>query len=348
MLATVLATPCSGPFLGSTLAWTLAQPPAVVFAIFVSLGLGMALPYVVLTANPALLKIVPKPGPWMETFKQSMGFVLMATVVYLMISLRQDLILFTVAFLVFVSLGCWWWGRFATFDQSSGKRFATLAMALAIMGLGAQLSFGNLRGLFHAESDNAWIAFDSSRFESDLGTRSVFVDFTADWCPNCKYNEAFVYDSEEVRRKFADKGVVVYKADITHRDPRTDMIERLMEKLGAKSIPFMAVFPHDQPGEPHVRFDIVKQADMLAILDSLPDPKDEQVASPGLASGEHRKSTGRAPGEPRRSTGDPPARHRDKHPERRDSTPEAHPGVAATRGRGFFGLRVDRRAAGGK
>jgi len=81
-----------------------------VFAIFLALGLGMALPYVVLTANPRMLRVLPKPGPWMETFKQAMGFVLLATVIYLMISLRQDLLLFTATFLVFVAIGCWWWG----------------------------------------------------------------------------------------------------------------------------------------------------------------------------------------------------------------------------------------------
>jgi len=272
MLATLLATPCSGPFLGTTLTWTLSQPPVTVVAIFLSLGLGMACPYVILTAQPALLKFLPKPGAWMETFKQAMGFVLMATVVYLMISLRQDLLLFTIAFLVFVAMGCWWWGRFATFDQSSAQRLGTFGMSVLIVALGAQLSFKSFRGLFQS-GDVEWIDFDPIQFQEDMGERSVFIDFTADWCPNCKYNETFVYDSEAVQEKFAEKGVVIYKADITHKGPRTSMLERLMSKLGTVSIPFMAVFPHDQPGEPLTRFAIVQQADMLSLLDSLPAPK---------------------------------------------------------------------------
>ncbi|MFT5048716.1 MAG: thiol:disulfide interchange protein [Chlamydiales bacterium] len=275
MLATLLATPCSGPFLGTTLTWTLSQPPVTVVAIFLSLGLGMAFPYVVLTAQPALLKFLPKPGAWMETFKQAMGFVLMATVVYLMISLRQDLLLFTIAFLVFVAMGCWWWGRFATYDQSSAQRMGTFGMSILIVALGAQISFKSFRGLFESDHDGAveWIDFDPDQFKADLGEHSVFVDFTADWCPNCKYNETFVYDSEEVQQKFAEKGVVVYKADITHKGARTSMIERLMSKLDTVSIPFMAVFPHTSPNEPLTRFAIVKQADMLALLESLPAPK---------------------------------------------------------------------------
>jgi thiol:disulfide interchange protein DsbD len=270
MLATVLATPCSGPFLGSTLTWTLSQPTLVIFAIFLSLGLGMALPYVVLTANPALLKIVPRPGPWMDTFKQSMGFVLMATVIYLMVSLRQDLLLFTVMFLLFVGLGCWWYGRFAGYDKSKGKRYAHLVMALALVAGGGRLAFVEIQGLFSAEG-HGWVDFDPDAFAAHLADGdNVLVDFTADWCPNCKYNEKVVYDHEEVVSAMQGKGVVRMKADITHDDARTAMIERFMEKLGARAIPFLAIFPGDTTDAPHVRYDIVTRGDVLEIVASLP------------------------------------------------------------------------------
>ncbi len=121
--------------------------------------------------------------------------------------------------------------------------------------------------------EHGWIDFDPVAFERDLDAgRSVLVDFTADWCPNCKYNEKFVYESDEVLEVVGEKRVVRYKADITHDDARTDMIERLMLGLGARSIPFLAIFPGDAPLQPHVRFDIVGQDDVLAILDTLPDP----------------------------------------------------------------------------
>ncbi len=272
MLATVLATPCSGPFLGSTLTWTLGQPPTTVFAVFLSLGLGMALPYVVLTANPRLLKVVPKPGPWMDTFKHAMGFVLLLTVVYLMVSLRQDLLLFTVAFLVTVGIGCWWWGRFAPRAASKGRRLLTLLVAFAIAAGGARVSFVEFRGLFLA-SEDGWTAFHPDVFGEALEDgRNVFVDFTAEWCPNCKANEKLVYDDSEVRAAMSGKDVLVIKADITGHSPRTDAIERLMDGLGARSIPFMAVFPGDRPSEPVVRFDLVTKSDFLEILDTLPEP----------------------------------------------------------------------------
>ncbi len=278
MLATVLATPCSGPFLGSTLTWTLSQPSLVVFSIFACLGLGMALPYVVLTAAPGLLKVLPKPGAWMETFKQAMGFVLLATVVYLMVSLRQDLLLFTIAFLVFVGFGCWWWGRFATFDQSLAKRWATLAVAVGFVALGAYASFDTFRGFFVVEEGEerqvAWEDFEPERFDELLASgRSVFVDFTADWCPNCKFNEKVVYESDEVAALLREKGVVPLIADITNNSPRSDMLKRLRDDLGARSIPFMAVFPGDDPFRPHVRWDIVGKDDMASILRSLPDAR---------------------------------------------------------------------------
>jgi len=271
MLATVLATPCSGPFLGSTLTWTVAQPAPVVFAIFTALGLGMALPYVVLTANPGLLKIVPKPGPWMDTFKQAMGFVLLATVIYLMISLRQELMLFTVAFLVFVGLGCWWWGRFSVRATNKGRRLATLAVALGIAAIGGRVSFVEFPSLFETDGTAEWEEFDPALFAEHLDAgRSVLVDFTANWCPNCKYNERFVYDDEQVVAALEDKGVVRIRADLTHDGARTDMLERLRNSLGAHSIPFVAVFPGDDVTAPHTRLDIVSKADMLAIIDSLP------------------------------------------------------------------------------
>ena len=275
MLATVLATPCSGPFLGSTLAWTLKQPSMTIFLVFLMLGLGMALPYVVLTANPVFLKLVPRPGAWMETFKQAMGFVLLATVVYLMISLKQDMLLFTVAFLVFVALGCWWYGRFATFDKTKSKRMAHLLAALLIVAGGARLAFGSFRGMFSDRGDHiAWVTFEPDVLLAHLEAgRSVFVDFTADWCPNCKYNENFVYESAPVRRLLEAKDVVPMKADITHKGDYSDMVERLYKgRLGGAAIPFMAVFAGDDPLHPQVRPDVVKVDDVVGILEALPDP----------------------------------------------------------------------------
>lgn len=278
IMATVLATPCSGPFLGSTLAWALAQPPLTIFLIFTMIGLGMATPYVILTANPGFLKLVPKPGPWMVTFKHCMGFLLLFTIVYLMISLHQDYLLFTVTFLVFVAMGCWIWGRFANFDQKIAARLATLGIVVFVVFGGARIAFVDFRGLFAGVEGGgdhiAWEDFDPVKLEAyhEEG-RSVFVDFTADWCPNCKYNERFVFEAKPVRELIEARDVVCMRADLTHDNPRTDMMERLRDKLGSRSIPFLAVFPGNEPHRPFVRHDIVTEAQMIEIFEALPEPE---------------------------------------------------------------------------
>ena len=277
VLATLLATPCSGPLLGSTLAWTLTQPPPVVLAIFGMLGLGMALPYVVLTAQPALLKRLPKPGPWMETFKHLMGFLLVGTVVYLMISLDQTLLLFTVMLLVFVATGAWVWGRFALRARSSAGRVLVLASALLIVGAGAYLSFHTLRNAVQppavaADASIAWEPFDPVKLaQYHREGRSVLLDFTADWCANCQFNEARVYNSAPVRALLRDKHVVAMQADLTREGPSTAAIRRLMTQLGARSIPFLAVFPGDQPTRPYTLYDLVDRETVRSLLQQLPD-----------------------------------------------------------------------------
>ncbi|MBT3198789.1 MAG: hypothetical protein HN350_02640 [Phycisphaerales bacterium] len=278
MLATLLATPCSGPFLGSTLAWTLAQTPLTIFMIFTMLGLGMAMPYIVLTAFPKLLAFVPKPGAWMETFKEAMGFLLMVTVVYLMISVRSEMLLYMNAFLVFAGIACWYWGRFAKFGQSLVKRLVTAGVTVAIVVIGAQLSFGTMQSAFApAEPGQGhidWVEFDPDALEEHLKAgRSVFVDFSATWCPNCVWNEKMVFESTEISELLKAKGVIAMRADISHDSSRTRMLERMRAKLGGRSLPFLAVFPADNPNKPFVRPDIVSIATMREILNAVPDPK---------------------------------------------------------------------------
>jgi thiol:disulfide interchange protein DsbD len=146
-------------------------------------GVGMAAPYVVLTSNPGLLKFLPKPGAWMHTFKHATGFLLLGTVVFLMVSVRQDLMLFTVAMMLFVALGCWWWGKFATFEQTSFQRARTLVVALAIAAGGTWFVFGPLRsGLDPHEGSLVWENFDPEKFARyQAAGQPVMLDFTAEW-----------------------------------------------------------------------------------------------------------------------------------------------------------------------
>jgi len=281
-LATLLATPCSGPLLGSTLAWTLTQPPIIVLLMFGMLGLGMASPYVVLTAHPALLTRLPKPGAWMETFQQIMGFLLIGTVVYLMISLDHQLLLLTVILLTFVACGAWVWGRFSHYPRFAVGRTMVLASALLIVGIGAYLSFHTLRVVLQPASGTAvtaltWEPFDPIKLHHyQQEGRSVMLDFSADWCANCTFNEVRVYNSAAVRQLLREKNVVVMKADLTREGPKTKTIRRLMNQLGARSIPFLAVFPGNQPFKPYTLYDLVGREQLRKVLQELTTVKNTE------------------------------------------------------------------------
>ncbi len=266
VLATFLATPCSGPFLGATIAWVLSQSPLTIFAVFTSIGLGMAAPYVVLSASPGLLRFVPKPGPWMETFKHLMGFVLLGTVVYLFTFLRPELVWYTLVLCLALGFGAYLWGRFAHALVPAGKRWAWRAAIAAGTAAAAYVLF------VPAEKGGAatWEPLDGPTLELYRAEgRTVVVDFTADWCPNCKFVERFVLESDEVAAAFERKRVARVVADITHAKD-TALSVRLRNRLGSRTIPFLAIFPGDDHFKPYVLRDIYSVEDVLAIMEKCP------------------------------------------------------------------------------
>ncbi len=289
VLSTVLATPCSGPFLGSALAWAIAQPALFTFAVFATVGLGMASPYLLVGLFPALVRVLPRPGNWMVTFKQLMGFVLLATAVYLMSFLAVPSVVPTVLLLLGVGLGCWWIGRVSLLDPV-GQRVRAWGLALAIVAATAWLSFGWLENvmaerfqhaaerLVSARGDEvasfqnsfaspsslsgykpeaqakedviAWEPFSQKRLEALVNDgKTVFVDFTADWCLTCKANEAAAIERPKVARLIRANGVVALRADKTGPAPEVD---ETLRRLGNKaaSIPFYAIFPSRSPDRP--------------------------------------------------------------------------------------------------
>ncbi len=195
VLTTVLATPCTGPFMGTALMWAVKQHPAVVFATFTSLGVGMASPYLVVGLFPRLVAWLPKPGPWMETFKHLMGFVLLGTVVWLLTTLPPESVVPEVALLFGLWLAFWWVGQLNPVASVSEKTQAWLTAA-AIAIAAAWVSFGYLADVMRyrlrwreamtvahvlqkaAESPQGVLALNSQR---PPGRYTVLVDFTADW-----------------------------------------------------------------------------------------------------------------------------------------------------------------------
>ena len=281
-LATALGTPCLGPVLGSVLTWAVTQPTGIVFLVFNTIGVGMAAPYVVLTANPRWLRFVPRPGPWMETFKHIMGFVLMATVVYLLGILLGQIggagLVLALAFLVAVAFACWLWGRYVSLTSTPGVRMAVRLISVAIVVV-AWLGFIRPSGgrplpqtqpSHTSLPDNAsggmkWQEFSLQRLqELTAQGKTVMVDVSAEWCLNCKLNLKFVLDTPTVVREVERLGVVPMVADWTGYD---EQIGRFIQKLApGASIPLLAIFPAGRPEQPIVMLGIVTQTQVLQAL----------------------------------------------------------------------------------
>ncbi len=271
LFATLMATPCSAPFLGTAVGFALAQPAGVIFAVFTAVGTGMALPYLALAAAPRLAGLLPRPGAWMETLKIVMGFLLAGAAIWLFYVLAAQVSAERVAFielaLLSLALGVWLRSRFR---RPAGQRFA-LAVALAaavgslVLASGAETRptsadravAGTEGGLIE------WTEFDEARAR-DLAAAGtpVFVDVTADWCFTCKVNENLALDTPEVAEAFERHGVVAMKADWTNRD---DVIAAYLASFGRYGIPFYALYRQGE--EPHLFGELLTSSEVARVLD---------------------------------------------------------------------------------
>src|SRR6185436_13376795 len=186
VLATALATPCTAPFLAPALGFAFAQPPKIVLLIFLTVGLGLASPYLVLSLQPAWLKFLPKPGRWMEKFKIAMGFPMLATAIWMLTLTTSHFgasgMLWFGLFLVVLGFAAWIWGEFV--QRGSNRR--GLAMALSAMLVGGFGAFVLTRSSDKIE----WQPWSAAAVEKARAQgRPAFVDFTADWCLTCQANK---------------------------------------------------------------------------------------------------------------------------------------------------------------
>jgi suppressor for copper-sensitivity B len=262
VITTVLATPCTAPFMASAVAWAVAQPPITTLIVFASLGLGMASPYLVVGFYPELLRFLPKPGAWMETFKQAMGFVLLATVVFILSFIEPAAVVPTVALLMGIGVACWLASR-TPLTADFSDRVESWALAGAVVLAFGVVSFGWLyrdvmRPRFAADTQAArpsakgpWQPFSLSKLKQvavDQG-RTVLVDFSAEWCFNCKALELAVLHTEPVQQAITQAGVETMYADYTNYPPE---IDRTIKALRANGVPVIAIFPGDAPYKPIV------------------------------------------------------------------------------------------------
>ncbi|NNM87853.1 MAG: hypothetical protein HKL95_04980 [Phycisphaerae bacterium] len=289
LLATILATPCSAPFLGSVLAWALLQPSWVVVLFFALIGVGMAAPYVVLAAMPDWIAWVPRAGRWSDILKNTLGFVILAVAVFIFSSLPgRGEILAAINLSLLVGVVCWVWGQMVTSntppDRAVAIRGGAVGLAL-LLGIAVwhwyapavkarKLPAGLVPGRFSDDQPiaaNRWENFSNERLHAALhADHPVMVDFTASWCINCRAVKAFVLDSPAVRRAAAHAGMVLLSADLTQANPPA---QSLLLKLGGRSIPFLAIFSPALPYHPRILRDLYTIDDVLKAVHAAADKK---------------------------------------------------------------------------
>jgi thiol:disulfide interchange protein len=270
LVMTLLATPCTAPFLGTALGFAFAESGLVLTATFTAVALGLALPYLILALVPGSHAWLPKPGAWMLRFKEAMGFLLLATVVWLLWLLGGaagvDAQAWASVWLLLLALVAWLVGRFAGLDRSASQRRWVIAGALALAGASSVWLWPKVLGAPAAPEvasagGQAWSpeAVDRLRAEG----KPVFVDFSAQWCWTCKLNEKGTLASSAVQEAFRSKGVVLLKADWTRQDPA---ITAALSAHGRSGVPMYLYYPPH--GEAVLLPELLTPALVLKVLES--------------------------------------------------------------------------------
>lgn len=275
VFATVLATPCTAPFLGTALGFAFTQSGWTILLMFVAIAAGMASPYFLLSAQPAWLRLLPKPGPWMVQVKQLMGFLLLATLVFLLAVLGaergSEAIIWSSCFLLALSLACWMKGAFITPIASGRARFISLVLMLAlVLGSGWYFIGQKFAEAKVVSSESSapgdWQRFTPQLLDAELKQgHAVFVDFTAAWCLTCKFNEASVLEAQAVREAFQRHGVTKIKADWTNADPA---ITKILKQFGRPGVPMYVLYPGNN-AEPVLFPELLTQSYVLEKLDTV-------------------------------------------------------------------------------
>lgn len=249
LLATVVATPCSAPFLGPALGFAVTLPALQALLMFSCIGLGLASPFLLLSLVPGLVAKLPRPGAWMESFKQGMSFLLFGTVAFLVWVLTGMVegqpLLFTLLGLVVVALGCWIYGRWSLPHKPTRTRRVAVVLALAAFAGGLALGWPQVeKGAAgpagsHVENGLTWEVWSPEKVaELRAAGKAVYIDYTAKWCLTCQVNKR-VYKDAGLQKLIDAKKVVLLKADWTNEDPR---ITEALSALGKAAVPVNVLY----------------------------------------------------------------------------------------------------------
>ena len=274
LFATALATPCTAPFLGTAVGFALSQSPSIILLMFAAVAAGMSAPYFLLSAQPAWMKFLPQPGAWMVHVKQFMGFLLLATLLFLIYVLGAQRglegAIWASCFLLIVAIACWMKGAFIIPTASAAKRSVTLILMLLLLAgagvyfIGDKFQSSKIDLTQNLAGD--WQPFTPDRLQSERDAgRAVFVDFTAAWCLTCKFNEKAVLENADVRDAFQRHGIVKLKADWTNGDPQ---ITKLLQQFGRPGVPLYVLYP-GKSQEPIVFPELLTKNILLDKLNSI-------------------------------------------------------------------------------
>lgn len=262
VLAVVVASPCTAPFMGTALGFAISQPPQVALLVFAALGAGMASPLLLFGYSGAARAVMPRPGPWMETLKQFLAFPLYATAIWLLwIAGRQtgvDTMASALGGALLLALGLWAW------DRRRWRQALALGCLAGAVLLGSVRGMDDENGIAQGEDRLAWS--DTLVAELRGAGTPVFVDVTADWCITCKANEAAVLARPELAQAFASAGVTYLVADWTDYDPA---IAGLLERHGRTGIPLYLMYPADPALPPLILPQILTRGAVLEAIEAV-------------------------------------------------------------------------------
>ncbi len=272
ILATLVATPCTAPFMGAALGFAITLPSFQAVFIFATLGFGMASPYLLLSYFPSLIKKLPRPGPWMKTFKEALAFPMLLTCLWLIwvlsLQVQSDVLVFLLLFLTSI-FSVLWMQKVFTAKTLWGRIFKLSAILVILLSSGYWLIKEMETSLPSSKTsaDDHWIPYSEEKLQSlrDKGT-PVFIDFTAAWCITCQVNKKVVLNTPEIQSAFKDAGVALMKADWTNQDPE---ITKALGRFQRNSVPLYILYPSDQSTQPFVLPEILTKNIVLENLNKL-------------------------------------------------------------------------------
>ena len=269
-LATVVATPCTAPFMGAALGFAMTQSAGTSMLIFTALGAGMAAPYVALSAWPALLRFLPRPGAWMVRFRQLTAFPLFATVAWLAWVFGHqtgiDGVLRLLLGLTLLALGLWTWGQWVTLSAAERTKWIARTAGAGLIAAGLILAATSAPTATAAPSSKsgegiAWEVYSEERVaEHRAAGRPVFINFTAAWCLTCKVNERIAFSSNDVHQLVKARNVAMLKADWTNNDPA---ITRALTAFGRSGVPLYVLYEADPAAQPRLLPEILSPRILL-------------------------------------------------------------------------------------